>query len=300
MTEGSRKIRGYEMLDFGHGRKLEQFGELILDRPSPAAEGQPKESPDKWHLSDIVLDAKGNLKTQTQRAGDFLNGKAPWVVTWGAVLLQLRVTPFGHIGVFPEQVTNWTLLKELTQRYAATGTTPRCLNLFAYTGGSTLAMAYAGASVVHVDASGPAVNWARRNSEASELSELPIRWIQEDARKFVTRECKRQNTYQLVVLDPPSFGHGPKGRRWDITQDLAPLLGDVASLMSAETSHIILSGHSTIPSAHDIEQMLCEGLRRAGRKTVPQASTIERLKLITSSGRALDAGYSIHVEVAPM
>lgn len=298
MTKGAPKIRGYELLDFGRGRKLEQFGELVLDRPSPAAEGKPKQSPDPWRKADVVLDANGNLKTHAPRATDFLDGSTPWAVNWHGVELQLRLTPFGHVGVFPEQVTNWTLLAELAEQYLGLGITPRGLNLFAYTGGSTMAMARAGASVVHVDASGPAVNWARRNSEASGLSQQPVRWIHEDARKFVARERKRQNSYELVVLDPPSFGHGPKGRRWDISQDLAPLLSDIASVLSTERCHIILSGHSTTPSAKDIERMLYDALRSAGRQTVKQATTVDRLRLISSSGRALDAGYSIHVEVA--
>ncbi|GAB5404424.1 MAG: class I SAM-dependent methyltransferase [Aureliella sp.] len=300
MTNGESQIGGYQLLDFGHGRKLEQFGELILDRPSPAAEGIAKDSPKQWRDADVVLDAKGILKTQTPRSTEFLEGKRPWIVTWNTIKLQLRLTPFGHVGVFPEQLENWALLTGLIRNRVSDSSSVAALNLFAYTGGSTLAMASAGANTVHVDASGPAVNWARRNCDASELSQFPIRWIQEDARKFVARERKRQNKYEFVVLDPPSFGHGPKGKRWDITEDLAPLLGDIAAIMSEESCHIILSGHSTTPSADDILRLLGNEIRRAGRAVSTNQKSLARLNLVSSSGRPLDAGYSIHLEVAPL
>ncbi len=300
MKKGATTIDGYELLDFGRGRKLEKYDGLVLDRPTPAADGKSKRFPDTWAQADVVLDPKGDIAKQSTRATEKIAGAEPWIVRWGIFELQLRLTPFGHVGVFPEQAHNWSLLDKLCEQYKSGGNAPRALNLFAYTGGSTMAMAAAGARVVHVDASGPAVAWARRNCDASRLSEHPIRWIQEDARKFVARERKRNNKYELVVLDPPSFGHGPKGRRWDINVDLQPLLDDTALILSADVCHIILSGHSPSPSEREILRQLCEAIERTGRKVVPQAIGLQRLSLDSSNGAALDAGYTIDVQVAPV
>lgn len=295
------EIDGYALLDFGNGRKLEQFGELVLDRPSPAADGKRKGQPRLWKTADVILDEKGRVASATARSQPFLDGSPDWLVRWRSITLQLKMTPFGHVGVFPEQSTNWKLLFENCSKFVSpTGAAPRALNLFAYTGGSTMAMATGGAEVVHIDASEPAVTWARRNCESSGLSALAIRWIQEDARKFVAREAKRGNKYDIIVLDPPSFGHSPKGKRWDINEHLPALLDDAAQILESGQCEIVLSGHSSIPSATDIAGMLRGAVLSAGRQLTQPSPSVERLALETESGRKLDAGYTVYATVKPL
>lgn len=295
----SSTIDGYMLLDFGKGRKLEQFGALVLDRPSPAADGHPKLQPRLWKTADVILDDKGQKASCNPGCESFLDGTSDWLVHWQAMSLHLKLTPFGHVGVFPEQASNWELLSAICSKPASTRA-PKALNLFAYTGGSTMAMATAGAEVVHIDASEPAVSWARRNCQTSGLSELPIRWIQEDARKFIAREVKRGNKYDVIVLDPPSFGHGPKGKRWEINEHLPTLLNGAAEILVRDRSEIVLSGHSSMPSAADIADMLRTSLHSAGRRLAPDSPRVERLTLATEAGRKLDAGYSVLATVEPM
>ena len=145
------------------------------------------------------------------------------------------------MGVFPEQQENWEWIARQVQRH---GDSPRVLNLFAYTGASTLAAAAAGAEVVHVDSARSTVEWARRNAKLSSLDSAPVRWIVDDARQFVRREIRRGNSYHGIILDPPSYGHGPKGQSWTLTRDLMPLLGDCRRLLASERLFVLLTCHS--------------------------------------------------------
>ncbi len=226
----------YELLDFGDGRKLERFGDVVLDRPSPAADG-PRRMHDIWTTCDATFQgALGRPGTWTKhRALD-----DEWPLACGPFTLQMRLGEFGHVGVFPEQVANWTWI---ARQMPGTGRPLRVLNLFAYTGASTLAAAAAGAEVVHVDASRSTVNWARSNAEASQLSAAPIRWIVDDARKFVERERNRGREYDAIVLDPPSYGHSA-GKVWKLERDLPDLLEACAALTVRETACMVLTCHS--------------------------------------------------------
>ena len=210
----------YELIDFGDQRKLERFGPYLLDRPCPAAK-RPRLAGDKvWHRSSARFVRRG------QSGYWQVLGKLPprWIMSHNEISFELRTTDFGHIGVFVEQAANWDWVARTLRKR----TPCRVLNLFAYTGGSTLTAAAAGAEVVHVDSSKSVVGWAKRNAKQSGLGEAPIRWIVEDAAKFVEREIRRGSQYDAVILDPPSYGHGPRREAWKLSRDLLALLEDVA------------------------------------------------------------------------
>jgi 23S rRNA (cytosine1962-C5)-methyltransferase len=228
---------GYELLDFGDGRKLERFGDWMLDRPSPAARDVARQRPDYWSLADA------SFHRQRSNVGHWqIRGRIPanWPLVCESFSMQLKLTPFGHVGIFPEQQENWRwIADQLAKRQAA-----RLLNLFAYTGGSSLAAAAAGAQVVHVDSARNVVQWARKNAELAGLGAAPIRWITEDARRFVDRELRRGHQYEAIILDPPSYGHGPQQEAWRLTNHLAPLLRNCARLLSDSRAFVLLTCHS--------------------------------------------------------
>ncbi len=230
---------GYQLLDFGAGRKLERFGAITLDRPSPAAEGIAKAEPAIWEQ------AQGRYERTTGERGKWQwQVEAPpanWMLKDNPITFELRPTEFGHVGVFPEQSFNWRWIAEQARN---AGRPLKVLNLFAYTGGSTLAAAAAGAEVTHVDAARSTVTWARRNAELSGLSAAPVRWIDEDAGIFVRRELKRGRRYDAVILDPPSYGHGAKGQAWQIAGDLPDLLAHCTELTAGQPAFMLLTCHS--------------------------------------------------------
>ncbi len=226
-----------------------------------------------------------------------------WRIRHRSVVLNLETTPFGHLGVFPEQSHNWNWISELLSGWygescetsdsqsqvEGASAKPQCLNLFAYTGGTTLAMASAGGAVVHIDASRPSVQWARRNAEASGLSEASIRWIVEDANKFARRELKRGRRYELIALDPPSYGHGPEGEVWSLVRDLKPLLSNCFDLLSDRALGVLLTGHS------DDEETIRSMVRgfQADSERLGFESQFERSTIESPSGDRLDFGYSL-------
>lgn len=230
----------YELIDFGLGRKLERFGPYVLDRPALAAADFAKRLPDLWK------EAHARYERTNGDQGIWHSAAAlpeRWTIRHEPFALEIKPTPFGHVGVFPEQAENWDWIAEKIHAFAAAepNRRPRVLNLFAYTGGSTLAAAAAGAEVVHVDAAANTVAWARRNAELSGLAAAPIRWIVEDARKFVDRELRRGNKYVMVIADPPAYGHGPKGESWQIIRDWSALFDAVSSLLAP--MHAVLWTH---------------------------------------------------------
>ena len=190
----------YELIDFGDGRKLEKFGSIIVDRPSPAATATRGASAAEWKKSS------GTFYKEETAEGKW-RWKVPpdeqWSIRHGASQFRLKPTPFGHVGLFVEQVSNWEWIGRQAKRF---GPSINILNLFAYTGGSTLAAAAQGANVYHVDSSRSVVRWARDNADSSGMAEAPVHWIVEDARKFVRREVKRGRHYTGIILDPPSYG----------------------------------------------------------------------------------------------
>ena len=272
----------YELLDFGDGRKLERFGPLVVDRPSPSAERATPANADLWQQ------ASGKFERTSRDQGKWQWRDAPpddWQIRHGDFRFQLKPTEFGHLGVFPEQATNWDWLGNKIRR---ANRPLKVLNLFAYTGGSTLAAAAAGAEVTHVDGAKNVVAWARRNAEVSGLAEKPIRWITEDAAKFVRRELRRENYYDGVILDPPSYGHGPKGEVWKLTTDLAGLLRDCADLVRRRPALFLLTCHTPGFGPAELEAILSDTLfGRCGQGVVTK-----RLAITTSDGRQLPSGIA--------
>jgi len=270
----------YALLDFGKGRKLERFGPFLLDRPSPAAEDESPQQPDLWKSAD------GRFKRTKRDEGQWRFTADPpdsWCIQHEKTTFTLKPTPFGHVGVFPEQAANWDWI---ARKVARADRPLKVLNLFAYTGGSTLAAAAAGAEVTHVDASKAAVSWARTNAEASGLADAPIRWIVEDAPRFVARELKRGRDYDAIILDPPSYGHGPKGEVWRLDDQLGSLLADCVELMQDDRRFLVLTCHSPGYDAPELEATLTDALfGRCG-----QGVQAKPLTLRTIEGRSLDGG----------
>jgi 23S rRNA (cytosine1962-C5)-methyltransferase len=280
-------LTSYELLDFGAGRKLERFGEWVLDRPAPGADG-PVKHPELWKSATARYE--GSRTTE----GDWSPRR------WRVASCELRVAlehgkqfrlllsplPSGQVGVFPEQLVNWEWIAKQVARDAKPQAAWKVLNLFAYTGGSTLAAAVAGAEVTHVDAAKSMVARARENAETSDLADAPIRWIVEDALKFCQREIKRGNHYDAVILDPPTYGHGPKGEAWSIKRDLLPLLGLCKELTTGRLKFALCTCHTPGMGAAELSAYLSEGLfGHCGQP--PQTGT---LYLQTSDGRKLPSG----------
>jgi 23S rRNA (cytosine1962-C5)-methyltransferase len=287
----------YVLLDFGDGRKLERFGEVVLDRPSPAAAGARQVDPELWKTAMARFVAGGGTTAGCGQRGQWqVRAELPecWIVEHPPLVFELRLTEFGHVGVFPEQADNWDwIAREVSRLRAQTSggrqlaDHPRVLNLFAYTGGSTLAAAAARVEVVHIDAAKSTVAWARRNAELSGLSTAPIRWLVEDARHWVARELKRGNRYDGIILDPPTYGHGKKGEAWQLERDLPALLAGCAAVL-AENAFVLLTCHSSGMSPSELQSRLNEALPAARASHLE----MEDLYLIASDGRRLHSGVT--------
>lgn len=268
----------YELLDFGEGRKLERLGSLTVDRPAPAAAGvMPR-------VRNWTADVRYR-RTSGERGA--WSGAFPetWIVRHDSVRFELKATPFGHLGLFPEQAANWDWI---ARQCCSATEPPRVLNLFAYTGGSTLAAAAAGAHVTHVDAARNVVAWARRNATLSGLGERPIRWICEDSAKFVQREVKRGNRYDAVILDPPSYGHGPKGEVWRIHDHLPSLLDDCSRLVDRRAGWVLFTCHSTDYNVAAARRLIGDAFPQANRNR-----KAAELELQAADGRALNCGVVV-------
>ncbi len=269
----------YELLDFGRGRKLENWRGFILDRPAPAAQGKPAR-PELWKQAEAKFIRSERSEGKWQRRKPWPN---PWQIDQGDFQLELQPTDFGHVGVFPEHAETWRWIAQQVRRAPRP---PKVLHLFAHTGGATLAAAAAGAEVTHVDSARNVVNWARRNAELSGLAEAPIRWIVEDAAKFVTRELKRGNRYQAVILDPPSYGHGPRGEAWKLERSLRPLLEACAELTAPDRLFFLLTCHTTGFGPAELEAFLADcvfGACSAGARAA-------KVVLKTTDGRQMPSG----------
>jgi 23S rRNA (cytosine1962-C5)-methyltransferase len=284
----------YALLDFGDGGKLERFGQFILDRPCPAAEGVRRADPDAWRRATARFELTGEQRGG-QRGRWLPDGVLPasWAIAIDALRFEIKPTDFGHVGLFPEQITNWRWIAERVQSQiapqAAGGARPRILNLFAYTGGSTLAAAAVGAEVVHVDSSRAAVAWARRNAELSGLSAAPIRWIVEDAARFVRRELARCRQYDGIILDPPSYGHGPAGEVWKLEADLPPLLVDCARLCAARHRWLLLTCHTPQITELTGRELVAAGIENTAAGA-SEAISVRELTLASANGRPLGCG----------
>jgi 23S rRNA (cytosine1962-C5)-methyltransferase len=250
----------YGLVDSGRGRKLERYGRFSVVRPEPQCLWAPGLSEARWNKADAVFDPSQEEDTGRWR----FTGPAPetWPLSWGEVRFHGRFTSFRHLAFFPEQAANWAWL-DARQRGA--GRPLKILNLFGYTGVASLVCAAAGAEVTHVDASKKAVAWARENAALSGLEDRPVRWIVEDARKYVAREVKRGNRYDGIILDPPKYGRGPTGEVWRLYEDLPELIGLCAQLLSDDASFLLLNAYAERISGVALASLLADSLEgRAG------------------------------------
>lgn len=229
----------YELLDSGNGMKLERFGDVVLERPCAQAVWVPRSS-NLWKNSDARFDRIGGHNWAGR--GNLSNA---WNVEINGVVMKLSATDFGHLGVFPETRELWAWIRAtLKDEAEKRGRVLKFLNLFAYSGGATLAAAQAGAECCHLDASKGMVEWARENAALNHLQDAPIRWIVDDVIKFLNREVKRGNQYDAVLLDPPSFGRGKKGELYKIEESLMTTLDLVHQVLGSDPSFVLLTSHT--------------------------------------------------------
>lgn len=228
----------YEVLDCGGGEKLERWGDICLRRPDPQAIW-PQRAPALWR------GAQAHYHRSEKGGGSwefFTELPERWVMRYGELRFYVRPTGFKHTGLFPEQAVNWDFAREKIKN---AGRPIRVLNLFAYTGGATVACAAAGAQVCHVDAAKGMVNWARENARVSGLSDAPVRWIIDDCAKFVEREIRRGKVYDAIIMDPPSYGRGPGGEVWKLEDNLFPFVKLCAQVLSDKPLFVIINSYTT-------------------------------------------------------
>ena len=231
----------YELLDTGSKRKLERFGSVKLVRPEPQADWRPHFPQEIWNAAHAEFVQPHRAKRGAWNVAQPI--PEPWLMRREPLSFLVRLTPSGHVGVFPDQACHWDWLASLI---SAAPTPPRVLSLFGYTGLATLACAAAGARVTHVDASRKAVSWARGNQTLSQLHDRPIRWLVDDASAFVAREVRRGHTYDGLILDPPRFGRGPKGELWKVEDSLPTLLRECRKILSPSPRFVLLNCYTTV------------------------------------------------------
>jgi len=274
----------YELLDSGKGEKLERFGKYVFIRPEHQAIWQPALPINQWNNADAVFKPTGG-----ESGGEWsFNRQIPpsWSMHYKTLIFQVQTSGSRHLGVFPEQAVHWDWIASQignTRKAHKTKRQARVLNLFAYTGIASLAAAAAGAHVTHVDASKKAIRWAKHNQFLSALSDRPIRWLVDDAFKFVKREVRRGSKYDGIILDPPKFGRGPKGQVWELFNSLPYLLEECRKLLSPNPRFVVLTAYAIRASAlsthYAIEEMT-RGLN--GKLESGELVTVER-----SAGRVL-------------
>jgi 23S rRNA (cytosine1962-C5)-methyltransferase len=250
----------YALLDSGHGRKLERYGPYTIVRPEAQALWTPRRPTGDWEKADATFVGIGDDEADGRWRYRKPIGEI-WPLSYDGIGFLGRFTNFRHVGVFPEQATHWEWMKGLI---AKAGRPQKVLNLFGYTGVASLVAAKAGAEVTHIDASKKAIGWARENQAVAQLADLPIRWICEDAMKFVEREERRGNRYDGIILDPPKFGRGPKGETWDLFPDLPKMMTLCRKLLSSEARFLILTAYSIRASFLAIDELAAETLAGMG------------------------------------
>ena len=228
----------YEVLDTSCGEKLERWGEYLLVRPDPQVIWNTPKTDSGWKKRN------GHYHRSSKGGGEweFFHLPDEWSIRYEELTFRLKPFSFKHTGLFPEQAANWDWFAPLIRRAKKPVSV---LNLFAYTGGATLAAAKAGARVTHVDASKGMVAWAKENAAASGLGDAPIRWLVDDCVKFVEREIRRGNTYDAIIMDPPSYGRGPKGEIWKIEESIFPFIEQTAKILSKDAIFYLINSYTT-------------------------------------------------------
>lgn len=282
----------YELIDCGEFEKLERFGNYITIRPEPQAIWDKTLSHNDWeklaHVKFIGTSSNSGRWDKLKTMPD--NWQLKYTTNRFQICFNLALTNFKHVGIFPEQATNWDFIYESLNKIKEEK--PRFLNLFAYTGGASLAAKAAGADVVHVDSIKQVVSWSNRNMESSGLKD--IRWVVEDAMKFVKRELKRGKTYHGIIMDPPAFGHGPNGESWKLEKNINELLKDVLRLLDKNQYFLILNTYSLGFSSLIIENMLKSDTKKMNLN--PDKIDIGELYLNTQSSQKLPLGVIARME----
>ena len=276
----SKDWKDYELIDCGRGEKLERWGDQLLVRPDPQAIWNTPRTNRGWKHNS------GRYARSSTGGGQWQNKSMPdrWTVSYRDLTFNVKPMNFKHTGLFPEQAANWDFAREQIEK---AGRPISVLNLFAYTGGATVACAKAGASVCHVDAAKGMVAWARENARLSGLGEAPIRWIVDDCGKFVEREIRRGKTYDAIIMDPPSYGRGPGGEVWKLEENLFPFVKLCARVLSDKPLFVILNSYTTglAPSVLGYILQMLVGKRFGGRVTWDELGLP-----CTQSGMALPCG----------
>lgn len=283
----------YELLDSGHGKRLERWGTHTLVRPDPQAIWTPHMPEHDWLASNATFENKWHIRTGL---------KQPWIVRWPLPLapkqavtgnwdlsLVARLSSFKHTGIFAEQAANWEWLAEQTQngKWKVKNEKPRILNLFGYTGAATVLLAKLGCFVTHVDASKPTIGWAKENHTANQLPADSIRWILDDCVKFVKREIKRGAQYDGIIMDPPAYGHTPDGQTWKFSEGLPGLLDSCLILLSSSARFILLNAYATNTSSIAVQNILEDTFQKHDRKARTESG---ELCLLQRDGRKLSTG----------
>lgn len=259
----------YGLLDSGNGRKLEKFGAVTISRPCATAYWRPQCKSSAWTEADALFSREEGLQWEGRK-------KLPesWSIELSGLKMMLKATDFGHLGVFPEQESNWRWIRD-TVAAAASKREVSILNLFAYSGGSSLAAAQGGASVCHLDASKGMVEWARNNAELNGLQDAPIRWIVDDAMKFLQREERRGRRYDGIILDPPSYGRGSRSEVFKIEDDILPLLAACKAVLSDDPLFILFSCHTPGFTPVVMQQLLQQAMGINNGTTVGYEMVLE-------------------------
>jgi 23S rRNA (cytosine1962-C5)-methyltransferase len=236
----------YELIDSGGGMRLERFGKTIISKPDPQAIWERKAPVDVWNkVFAIFRNGKWEVSKKIPN---------PWIVEFENTKLLAKLTPFKHVGIFPEQAVFWKMTADIIKNSGMQKL--KVLNLFGYTGAASISCAKAGAFVTHVDASKPSISYAKENMLLSGLAENSIRWIIDDAIKFTTREIKRGNLYDGIILDPPVYGHGPQGEPWDFYKNINQLLLNCKKLLSPKPIFIIFNAYAISSSSIMLSHLL--------------------------------------------
>jgi 23S rRNA (cytosine1962-C5)-methyltransferase len=277
-------FKDYELIDSGDFEKLERFGRYIVRRPEPQAVWSKLQSQKVWERNHAHFQPKGSHSGNWKRHPDMPD---QWYVRYNYKDMKLKfrlgLTGFKHVGIFPEQAVNWNYIYESAKVIP----NAKVLNLFAYTGGASLAARAAGANTIHCDSIKNVLNWASANMEASKLSN--IRWLLEDAFKFVKREAKRGNTYHGIILDPPAYGHGPKGEKWKLEDMVNELTAHISTILNKEQFFLVFNSYSLGFSP----LVLFDLIHTHFGPEVMKKAEFGELYLQESSGRKLPAGIFI-------
>ncbi|MDR3642297.1 MAG: class I SAM-dependent methyltransferase [Candidatus Doudnabacteria bacterium] len=300
ILETFKNFSDFELLDSGLGYRLERWCAATLQRPDPQIIWQCSLPVEEWNKAWAIFESPSGSEKGRWEIKQAL--PHPWIVKFGEVQFQLKLSPFKHTGLFAEQAANWEWMlakisngkfqipsdgSSASNSSSADGNNRvlKILNLFAYTGGTTMVLAKAGCQVTHVDASKPAITWANENHKLNNLPADSVRWILDDAVKFVKRELKRGAKYDGIIMDPPAFGHSPTGKTWKFNDDLPGLLSDCVELLSDDAKFLVVNGYATNSSALALNNLLEDSISSKHGKI-----EFGELCLKQKSGRLLSTG----------